>query len=125
VLIPDALELFEVILDQTIHWAGLGIPGLIDSLTQALHIGSNCPAAPAANEIYSGTTHCTSDDLGRTEGLPQVRGRPAVQKHGGNLHEGEGGTSVGHSRLPGLPPLLRHAQQKASCWKGTDAKIRP
>jgi hypothetical protein len=52
-LFPDALELVEVVLDQTIKWRGLGIPGPIDSLGQALHIGSNCPAAPAANKMLS------------------------------------------------------------------------
>ena len=52
-LVPDALELIEVVLDQTIQRGGLGIPGPIDSLGQALHIGSNCPATPAANKMLN------------------------------------------------------------------------
>jgi hypothetical protein len=50
-LLPDALELVEVVLNQAIERRGMGIPRPVDSLRQALHIGSNCPAAPAANKI--------------------------------------------------------------------------
>jgi hypothetical protein len=53
-LFPDGLELVEVVLDQAIQRGGLDIPGAADSLGQALHIGSNCPAAPAANKMLSG-----------------------------------------------------------------------
>ena len=49
-LVPDALELVEVVLEQAIKRGGLGIAGPVDSLGQALHIESNCPAAPAANK---------------------------------------------------------------------------
>jgi hypothetical protein len=52
-LVPETIELFEVVLDQTVQRGGLGIPGPIDSLGQALHIGSNRPAAPAANKILA------------------------------------------------------------------------
>ena len=44
-----------MVLDQAIERRGLGIPWPIDSLGQALHKGSNCPAAPAANKMLSGT----------------------------------------------------------------------
>jgi hypothetical protein len=50
-LVPDALELVDVVLNEAIQRGGLGIPGPVDSLGQALHIGSNCPALPAANKI--------------------------------------------------------------------------
>jgi hypothetical protein len=53
-LFPDALELVEVVLDQAIQGGGLDIPGPIDSLGQALHIGSNCPTSPAANKMLGG-----------------------------------------------------------------------
>ena len=50
-LLPDTLELVEVILDQAIQGGGLGIPGAVDSLGQAWHIGSNCPEAAVANKM--------------------------------------------------------------------------
>ena len=50
-LVPDALEFFEVVLDEAIQRRGLGIPGPVDSLGQALHIGSNCPRPRAANKM--------------------------------------------------------------------------
>ena len=52
-LVPDALELVKVVLDQAIQRGGLGVARPVDSLGQALHTGSNCPAAPAANRILT------------------------------------------------------------------------
>ena len=49
-LVPDALELVEVVLDQPIQRRGLGIARPVDPLGLALHIGSNCPAALAAKK---------------------------------------------------------------------------
>jgi len=50
-LFPNTLELVEVMLDQAIQRGGLAIPGAVDSLGQALHIGSNSPATPADNKM--------------------------------------------------------------------------
>ena len=42
-LIPDTLELVEILLDQDIELGGTGISRMIDPLRTAFHMGSNCP----------------------------------------------------------------------------------
>jgi hypothetical protein len=54
-LIPDALELVEMVLDQAKQGRRLSIARAVDSLRQALHIGSNCPVVPVANKILCAT----------------------------------------------------------------------
>ena len=51
-LIPDALELVEVVLDQAVESGGLGVTGPVDSLRMAFHIKSNCPMDLRANLIW-------------------------------------------------------------------------
>jgi hypothetical protein len=50
-LLPDALELVEVALDQAVQRRRLGIPRPVDFLRQALHRRFNCPEPRAANKI--------------------------------------------------------------------------
>ena len=52
-----------MVLDQAIERGGLGIPRAVDSLGQALHIGSNCPGPRAANKMLSGTKSGTCGDF--------------------------------------------------------------
>jgi hypothetical protein len=51
-LIPNALELVEVVLDQVIQPGGLRISRPVDSLRIASHMESNCPRRFCANSMF-------------------------------------------------------------------------
>jgi hypothetical protein len=51
-VVPDALELVEVVLDQVIEHRGLGISRPVDSLRIAFHMESNCPSRYCANAMF-------------------------------------------------------------------------
>jgi len=51
-VVPDALELVEVVLDQVIERGGLGISRPVDSLRIAFHMESNRPRDLRANLIW-------------------------------------------------------------------------
>jgi hypothetical protein len=85
VLVPDALELVEVVLDQAIPRRGLDISRPLDSLGQALHIDSNCPVAQAAKKMSSGTRRCMRGDFLVGKGGTGVGGKPG-QSHEPDSH---------------------------------------
>lgn len=61
-LVPDALELVEVVLDQVIKRGGLGISRPVGSLRVAFHMESNCPRGLCANSMFRGEPRLANAD---------------------------------------------------------------